>query len=918
MFNKFAAIIFGLLLLPFSLLQAQSSPIASFSTAQAPPTPLPASVLGASTVINASNSSSNWSLAASIVTFPAITIQNTSATVTVYYLFGAASCSVTTGTGVPLAPGTAVTVWTNQPCIAIITASGSATVNVYQANGPMQLASTNIGTLTAGDVTAALGYTPCNPSLCNLTGTLTSIASPLYGYGNNAVGSYWSVNGFNPTNAPVMGGFSTPSGQATYNTRDQVNAVWGIYDASIPVLENVSSFTSSSVNLSSPVSCSLLHVGSLISTNDTPKYSGLVTSYTCSGGTTSVINVSGWFQVVGSYVSGVTLVGTGTSGYTNGTYQLGNPNGPNGGDYDFPATVTITTSAGQVSTATVSYGGSYNVRPTGNVIIFDGDNTATVTPTWTSVAGNTTPGTPSGTVVILNPNTDIFGLNPVVTYQGNGATSARAIHGGEWDCNNNSGVPETNANSSAVSPLLRCIDIVNLGGSAIGNELILRGPVTNPIVVNTSNSVNMVSLTGNSSSGGYTVNPIGGNTIPIGLSCQPNGGTINDCVRDWDSAGDIYTEFVHGGVNYRYGAQTGSATHPVQSFYTTASGLSFPDINVSYSGGTASTVGAGSMDVQGYLSSSTFSVGSHNVSLPAWGTNGAGLVVSSNTITDTTSTGTVSGNTYMNKLGGQVLNSTNAVTYSVLYGWDIEPPTCTGNATCSAINALHLGGTLNMGAHTINGGGTISGNASGSYALSNQAAGATAPTFSPNGTDFKSGIGAAAAGDVSFICDESTVATECGRLDTSGALTIKALVSCTGLQTSSAGLFSCTVSDKRAKTDRGKFSPQDDLDFILKAPDDHAFLYKEGYGPSGLHYGFFAQDVQKVYPELVHRGPKTVLTPDGELQTDKDEITARTPGAIKALHTEIKDEQMKVAGLSVLVIILAGWNFWLTTKTFNF
>jgi hypothetical protein len=104
-----------------------------------PPQPLPASVLAASNPISASGTSANWAFPSALTAFPAITVHNTSSSVTVYYVLGAASCTATTS-GTPLAPGAAITVWTNQPCIAVITGGSSATVNVYQSNGPIQIA----------------------------------------------------------------------------------------------------------------------------------------------------------------------------------------------------------------------------------------------------------------------------------------------------------------------------------------------------------------------------------------------------------------------------------------------------------------------------------------------------------------------------------------------------------------------------------------------------------------------------------------------------------------------------------------------------------------------------------------------------------------------------------------------------------
>lgn len=105
---------------------------------------------------------------------------------------------------------------------------------------------------------------------------------------------------------------------------------------------------------------------------------------------------------------------------------------------------------------------------------------------------------------------------------------------------------------------------------------------------------------------------------------------------------------------------------------------------------------------------------------------------------------------------------------------------------------------------------------------------------------------------------------------------------CTALTTSS-NVIACTVSDRRVKNDEGAVSVLRSLGAVASLPVLHKFQYKNGYGPAGNHYGWWAQDIMTTLPELVHRGQKTALTPDGELQFDKDEVVPLIAGAVKGL-----------------------------------
>ncbi len=125
--------------------------------------------------------------------------------------------------------------------------------------------------------------------------------------------------------------------------------------------------------------------------------------------------------------------------------------------------------------------------------------------------------------------------------------------------------------------------------------------------------------------------------------------------------------------------------------------------------------------------------------------------------------------------------------------------------------------------------------------------------------------------------------------------------SCTALTTNGSGVVACTASDRRVKVDGGIVSPSDALAAVLRAPDAHAFSYKDGYGPTGTHYGWFAQDVEKSFPELVSVGPATDLTPDGERRFDKAELSVFAVPAIKALEAQVLALGTRVSDLTAAV-----------------
>jgi hypothetical protein len=141
--------------------------------------------------------------------------------------------------------------------------------------------------------------------------------------------------------------------------------------------------------------------------------------------------------------------------------------------------------------------------------------------------------------------------------------------------------------------------------------------------------------------------------------------------------------------------------------------------------------------------------------------------------------------------------------------------------------------------------------------------------------------------------DLTTSGAKAVEISTTGNVTLGSTgyQSCTGLTTNASGLIQCTASDANIKSDLGTITPQDGLKAVMVLPDAHRYEFKEGEGPAGVHQGFFAQDVQRVAPELVHLGAPLKDTPNGTLQFDKAELIADLTQALKAQQGEIEGLQ---------------------------
>lgn len=212
------------------------------------------------------------------------------------------------------------------------------------------------------------------------------------------------------------------------------------------------------------------------------------------------------------------------------------------------------------------------------------------------------------------------------------------------------------------------------------------------------------------------------------------------------------------------------------------------------------------------------------------------------------------------------------------------------------------GGAMNGGSANITNMGTISTTNAAGFNLNGGAASATNPTFSPNRAATTTGIGAQASGNMSEI----VVGAEVGRWTSTGLnnAVIGATAPAAGSFTYntgtgdfvcapitsgalSQGVTTCVASDKRVKNDLGIITPEKAVARVMALPDEHRFTYKAGYGPSGDHTGWWAQDIQKIWPGVVYKGKKMPITPDGELTFDRGEIGPDTTTAVKWLIGQV-------------------------------
>lgn len=277
-----------------------------------------------------------------------------------------------------------------------------------------------------------------------------------------------------------------------------------------------------------------------------------------------------------------------------------------------------------------------------------------------------------------------------------------------------------------------------------------------------------------------------------------------------------------------------------------------------------------------------------NVQAPAWTSNGLMYGPVTRNLTDTTSSGTVPVSSVFAFPGTHAL-ATNATTYTILSTLIVPPPIVSTNVTATGLYSIYAtGGIDTTGDLVVGAGAFINGttqiNTNSTTHATEIGDGTTSGMVTIGGASNTVKIGAGSAAGVTF---GST-----------------AYDSCTALTTTSGGVLGCTASDQRVKNDDGEIAPKVGLNTIMAMPAAHEFHFKDGYGPGGQQQGFFAQDVQKIRPDLVRRGPATDLTPDGELRFDPGVLVPDLVQAMKAQQGQIDALRWWLIGLSGVVVVL--------------
>ena len=110
---------------------------------------------------------------------------------------------------------------------------------------------------------------------------------------------------------------------------------------------------------------------------------------------------------------------------------------------------------------------------------------------------------------------------------------------------------------------------------------------------------------------------------------------------------------------------------------------------------------------------------------------------------------------------------------------------------------------------------------------------------------------------------------------------------CTGFTSNANGLLACTASDERLKQD---ITPLDSVATLagIDALNPVSFYWdpETQRGPRE-QFGFIAQQVQQVFPNLVATSSPTSLTPDGTLSLDYNGLIAPAVLAIQELHLDL-------------------------------
>ena len=110
--------------------------------------------------------------------------------------------------------------------------------------------------------------------------------------------------------------------------------------------------------------------------------------------------------------------------------------------------------------------------------------------------------------------------------------------------------------------------------------------------------------------------------------------------------------------------------------------------------------------------------------------------------------------------------------------------------------------------------------------------------------------------------------------------------SCTALTSDANGLLGCTISDERLKTDILSLNDNTQLNSIMKL-NPVSFYYKSATHGAGLQMGLIAQQVKKVFPNLITITNPTPDTPDGTMTVNYTALISPVISAIQSMEHQI-------------------------------
>jgi hypothetical protein len=153
-----------------------------------------------------------------------------------------------------------------------------------------------------------------------------------------------------------------------------------------------------------------------------------------------------------------------------------------------------------------------------------------------------------------------------------------------------------------------------------------------------------------------------------------------------------------------------------------------------------------------------------------------------------------------------------------------------------------------------------------------------------------------------FVVASST-GTQLLNVSTAGALTASDYPNCSGFTTNSSGLIQCTASDERLKQEITPLGTASGL-AAINALNPVSFYWQDPSRGTTEQFGFIAQQVQQIFPNLVSTTSPTALTPGGTLTLNYDGLisplilaTQELSASSTAMQSAISTIQNQVSNL---------------------